>query len=163
MGDGIDNMPASAPVFLLDDESGPSNGVTRSIDEPETDRDVRPSAGTMLEYPAQIADLRIMTPYKVELGSKLGADSYVLQFQEYTLDSVPNEWKRKSPPLLWDVTVPGSSCPVHGYVTDQDLRTFYFRCKEDARAFLSSIMGEFTAPGYEETLEQRDHLNRLLG
>lgn len=163
MGDGIENMPPSAPVFLLDDEHGESNGVTRSIDESEVDRGLRPSAGTMLEYPAHIADLRIMTPYKVELESKLGPDAYVLQFQEYTLDSVPNEWKRKSPPLLWEVTVDGSSCRVYGYVTDQDLGTFYFQSKEDARDFLSSILGEFTAPGYEETLEQRDHLNRLLG
>jgi len=150
------------PVFILGPEKGTDTDGIHSIDEPLSSRGVTPTAGTMLEYPAEVDQLRIISPYKVELNSRLGHSVYVLQFTEYSLDSVPNDWKRREPPLLWKVSIDGPN-PIVGFVTDQDLKTFYFPEKVMARSFLSSILGEGEGPSFQDVLDQRDRLTRLLG
>lgn len=162
MTESSDIKTPFSPVFLKDEERGsPSGEGTQSIDEPKSVRDEKLSPGTFIEYPANIQDLRLLVPYAADLKKHLGPTCHVLQIlTPFSYDSVPNEWKRKASPLLWEIKIPGSS----GFVTDRDPRTFYFRTPSDSETFIRKMNGaDSSGPSLEEVLNQRDRLRKLLG
>jgi hypothetical protein len=153
-----DSITSYSPVFLHPDETGPTE-ITRSINQPVADREIKPSPENYIEYQADLKDLRLLTPYMEELKKRLGESCYVIQFKtHFTLDSVPNEFKQKDRPLLWKVKTPNSV----GWVTDQDQKTFYFPSQKRAVAFLEEMRGDTTPAPLADELEKRDNLNKLL-
>lgn len=158
MASDEDSRTPYRPVFLHPDEKG-SPEASQSIDQPIADRDVKPAPGNYLEYEANLSDLRLLAPYMEELKRRLGDRCHVLQFKApFTLDGVPNEYKQRDRPLLWKVKTPGAT----GWVTDQDLKTFYFPSREHALMFIREMRGEQPGTPLEEVLETRDNLKKLL-
>ena len=153
-----DSKTSYRPVFLHPDEKGTPE-TTPSVDQSRVERDTKPSPGSYMEYEAELDRLRLLAPYLAELKKRLGNSCYVLQFKSmFDMDAVPNEFRRKDPPLLWKIKMPG----VRGWVTDRDHKTFYFPSREDSLYFLKRMRGEMDSPGLDEVLETRDNLDKLL-
>lgn len=151
-------MEPYQPKFLTEDERGEPE-VIPSADVPPSQRELRPLEGSYMIYEADIDDLRMMGAYKFQLKSRLGEKCHVLQFKSnYSLDSVPNAYKGKAGPLLWQIILPG----VVGFTTDQDLKTMYFKSPSDIERFLSIMMGEYEGRSFEEIQEQSDNLKKVL-
>jgi len=147
------------PLFLGPDEKGVTNDGVQSVNEPQQFRDVKLEPGSFLAYEAKIDDLRLMVPYLFELKKHLGDTAYILQFRsQFSLDSVPDEFRHKESSLLWRVKFDEVLC----YVTDSDRSTFYFPSRESAVAFVKKLSGAEPGPALEDVTEQRNNLRKLL-
>lgn len=163
MENGSDNPTKYSPHFLSDEEAAaPSDVGYPSMDEAAQFRDVKLEPGSYLSYDAPVAKLRLPAPHLYELNERLGKNCHVLQFKvPFSLDSVPNEWKRKDSPFLWKVEIPNQ---FRGFVSDSDRGTFYFESSEQVPRFIGKMNGEGSAsPSFGELLAQRDRLRKLLG
>jgi len=148
------------PVFIDSDEKGIPHDGTQSIDEPKNVRDTKVEPGSYIEYETEVDGLRIQAPYAYELKKRLGPVVYVLQFRTpFSLDSVPNEWKRKDGSLLWKVNTPEFTA----YVTDSEPNVFFFPERAQSEYFIRKMRGmDSSGPSLEEVTEQRDNLRKLL-
>jgi len=155
-----DNPTPYLPFLLGKEEKGTPADGTQSIDEASQARDTKLTPDNMLGYPAKVSELRLLKPYAADLRSRLGDKCYVLQCRPpFSLDSVPNEWKHRTSPLLWEVKLPNSL----GYVADSDLSTFYFKSEADSDQFVGKMNESDSGPSLTELLKQRDRLRKLLG
>jgi len=158
MSDSGKNPSAYSPVHLTEDEKIPSDG-TQSIHEPAVARDVKLDPDSYFAYETALDKLRLITPQRHELKTRLGDRCFVLQFRsKFSLNSVPDEFRRKESPLLWRV----SFDDVLGYVTDTDLKTFYFGSEQMAADFLSKLTGEAPGIAVRDLVEKRHNLRNLL-
>jgi len=154
------NTTPYRPVFLDSEEKGTLNDGTQSIDEPAHFRDVKVTPDSYIEYDAEVEGLRIQAPYAYEIKKRLGPYVHVIQFRSpFSVDSVPNEWRRKDGPLLWKVETPEFTA----YVTDSEPNVFYFAEKAQSTYFIRKMSGmDSSGPSLEEVTTQRDNLRKLL-
>lgn len=153
-----ENPTSYQPVHLSTDEKVVSDG-TQSVHEPLVDRDAKPKPGSYFAYETPIDKLRLMGPQRHELKTHLGEHCFVIQFQSnFSLDSVPDEFRYKESPLLWGVKFDD----VLGFVTDTDSKTFFFSTEQMAADFISKLTGADPGIAVRDLVEKRHNLRNIL-
>ena len=154
------NTTPYRPFFIDDDEKGVPSDGTQPVGEPKYVRDTKVSPDSYLEYKAECSGLRLQSPYIYELTKRLGPTTHVIQFHSnFSLDSVPDEWRKKDGSMLWKVETDDFT----GYVTDSEKNVFYFPDKSNSAMFIRKMQGEDSSgPSLEEVAKQRDNLRKLL-